>query len=225
MCDAEQLLAPAVEQIEVAASQLKQKHAMEAKMWHRKAQELQADVKSLQSQLHEAQKENAELRLALDEKTNEIERFRTMNSSLTRSLQEKEQEIAKYVSLSQSLKGLLDGQPEAPPMPTSESSQYETPVRKRATERTKFQSFRAPSTDERPPSLSPSTRATSQGSIFIKAAKSELTFSDFNQMISEINMYNKHQQTREETIANVKRLLCPAHRALFEQFLPMIGGD
>ena len=67
-------------------------------------------------------------------------------------------------------------------------------------------------------------RTASKSSLFIKAAKEELSPNDFNHMISEINMYNKKSQSREETIANVKRLLGSAHRALFEQFLPMVSG-
>ena len=70
----------------------------------------------------------------------------------------------------------------------------------------------------------PTRRTASKSSLFIKAAKEELSPSDFDHMISEINMYNKKSQSREETIANVKRLLGSAHRALFDQFLPMVSG-
>lgn len=68
------------------------------------------------------------------------------------------------------------------------------------------------------------TRSSAKSFIFIKAAKDELGYGDFNQMISEINMYNKKTQTREETIANVKKLLCPAHKNLYDQFYQMISG-
>jgi len=233
MYEPEQLLSSAIEQVQVAAAQIKQQYSMEAKMWQKKAQELQSVVDSLQAKLQDAQKENAQLRLALDEKSNESDRLRTMNASLTRTLQEKDQAIAKYVSLNQSLKGLLDEQPEPPPRPAPSQtsfqfSQYETPVSKPPY--VKPQLSRPPPPSDQlgtrsPVQESPSARPASQGSVFIRAAKSELTYSDFNQMISEINMYNKHQQSREETIANVKKLLCPAHRALFDQFLPMIGGN
>jgi Rad3-related DNA helicase len=231
--DPEELLASAIEQLQVAAKQMKQQHSMEAKMWQKKAQELQSVVESLQSQLRDAQKENTQLRLAFDETTKEAEHLRTMNDSLARSLQEKEQVIAKFVSLNQSLKGLLDDQPQTATRLQSTSTfdvpQHEAPVSRlsfaKEDSRSRFQPHRTP--PSQPPLTPESQRAkpASQGSMFIRAAKSELTYSDFNQMISEINMYNKHEQSREETIANVRKLLCPAHRTLFEQFLPMIGGN
>jgi hypothetical protein len=170
------------------------------------------------------------MKAVLEETTVEVEKLKTMNVSLTQSLQEKEQTIAKYVTLSQSLRGLLNEPTEESvrleiPAVKREFSEYQTPITKSALTRelksktplinSEKVKVKSPPID-RPPA--------SQGSLFIRAAKEELTYSDFNQMISEINRYNKHQQTREETITNVKQLLCPTHRSLFEQFLPMIGG-
>ncbi|OHT14302.1 hypothetical protein TRFO_15325 [Tritrichomonas foetus] len=74
------------------------------------------------------------------------------------------------------------------------------------------------------PTINTTTTSASKSSLFIQAAKEELTYSDFNQMINEIKLYNRHNQTREKTIENVRQLLCPAHRGLFDQFLPMISG-
>jgi Rad3-related DNA helicase len=207
MMNPEELLASAIEQVQVAANQLKQQHSMESKMWQRKAHELQSVVESLQAQLRDAQNENAQLHLAVDERTKEADHLRTMNDSLTQSLQEQEQIVARYVSLNQSLKSLLEDQPDVATRPQHEAAFV--------TSRSQIQ--RAPPS---PPESKPT-----QGSVFIRAAKSELTYSDFNQMISEINLYNKHQQSREETITNVKKLLCPAHSTLFDQFLPMIAGN
>jgi hypothetical protein len=225
MFDPEALLASALEQVQIAASQIKQKHAMEAKIWQNKAQELQGTIDSLQAQLRDLQKANAQIRASLDEKTAEAEKLRVINASLTQSLQEKEQSIAKYVTLNQSLRGLLGEHPDEPVRPALsrlDFSAYQTPVgihepnHGAVPQRAAVEQRKPRSPVERP--------QASQGSLFIRAAKEELTYTDFNQMIAEINRYNKHQQTREETMAHVQSLLCPAHRNLFEQFLPMIGG-
>jgi hypothetical protein len=174
------------------------------------------------------------MKAALDEKNAEVQKLRTINASLTQSLQEKEQSIAKYVSLNQSLRGLLGDQPEEPvrgsvPAPRFDLPEYPTPSPKAvygADTRFKTAPVRVSGVSEAVKPTPPRTDRpqASQGSLFIRAAKEELTYTEFNQMISEINRYNKQQQTREETIANVRQLLCPNHRTLFEQFLPMIGG-
>jgi myosin heavy subunit len=222
MSDPEELIAAAIEQIQKAASQLKQKQSIEAKMWQKKAQELESVVDSLQSELRAVQQANAQMRASLEDANSELENLRSVNASLTRSLQEKEQTVSRYVSLNRSLRGLLDEPPEETlrlPLTRSTPSSFmnePTPTYKRPSQSVE----RVKSVE---PAASP-PRGPSQGSVFLKAAKDELTYSDFNQMIGEINLYNKHQQSREETIANVKGLLCPMHKRLFEQFLPMIGG-
>jgi hypothetical protein len=228
MFDPDELLISAIEQIKTATTQLKQKHSLETKVWQKKSQELQTIVDSLQSELRVTQQANFEMKTSLNEANAELEKLRGMNSSLTRSLQEKDQALARYVSLNRSLRGLLDEPPDEPirtPLSTFTSAPVVSDSQrsyKRSTVSTERFKPRSQPTNEPQPSPS---RGASQGSVFIKAAKEELSYSDFNQMIAEINLYNKHQQSREETIANVKRLLCPTHRGLFEQFLPMIGGD
>jgi hypothetical protein len=125
---------------------------------------------------------------------------------------------------------LLSEPPDDPvPTPRRDFLEFQTPITK--------SSFAAEPKPEAPShgfalagespqrrSPAPERPPASQGSLFIRAAKEELTYSDFNQMVAEINRYNKHQQTREDTIANVQQLMGSAHRSLFEQFLPMIGG-
>jgi hypothetical protein len=224
MFDPESLLASALEQVQIAAAKIKQQHSTEAKIWQSQAQDLQATVDSLQAQLRDAQKSNAQVRASLDDKAAEVEKLRTINATLTQALHEKEQAIAKYVALNQSLRGLLGEYSEEPRPSRLNFSGYQSPAPK-----SPFgpEPKRAAPPPEPPKPRSPPAERPqgSQGSLFIRTAKEELTYSDFNQMIAEINQYNKHQQTREETIAHVQGLLCPAHRSLFEQFLPMIGGN
>ena len=226
----EDLMNAAIEQLKIAANQMKQQHSSEAKMWQNTAHELQSTVDQLQIQIRELTKANAQMKATLDEQTSELEQLRSVNESLTRTLQQKEQTIANFVALNQSLKGLIEQQETE--STTSTYMAYETPVSKPA-----YQSAYQPKPHIEPVQMSvrrttPTANTTiespkpaaSRSSLFIRAAKQELTYSDFNQMITEINMYNRHQQTREDTIENVKKLLCPAHSGLFDQFLPMISG-
>lgn len=240
MQSAEELMDTALEQLQIAAAQMKQQHSMEAKMWQKTAQELQTVVNSLQIQLQESEKANAQLRLSVEEKSAEIEKLQAMNMTLTKTLQQKEQAIAGFVSFNQSLKGLIEKQespmsvapvtPVVRAAPSFEYENYETPISKplyspSVQTAMPVRSQSKPRAVQTPtqPIESPKPTA-SKSSLFIKAAKQELTYSDFNQMINEINMYNRHHQTREDTIENVKKLLCPSHRGLFDQFLPMISG-
>ena len=228
----EELMNAAIEQLKIAASQLKQQHSAEAKMWQNTAHELQATVDQLQIQWREVTKANAQMKATLDEQTSEIEQLKSVNESLTRTLQQKEQTIANFVALHQSLKGLIDQQESESTASTYMA--YETPVSKPV-----YQQPYQPKVQPQPeaiqmpmrravtPAATPAESpkpAASRSSLFIRAAKKELTYSDFNQMITEINMYNRHQQSREDTIENVRKLLCPDHSGLFEQFLPMISG-
>jgi hypothetical protein len=252
MHDAEHLLDAALQQVQVAASQLKEQHSTEARMWQTRAQELESAYGRLQNQVHGLEKANQRLHIALDEKVSELENLQSMNANLTRALQEKEQAINRYTSLNQSLKGLLNHtQDDAPTEsrrndysarqhPITDQSGYDYPTRvPLANDSARVPELRPQSAYSRqftgaPPPRSPiraepelhesPPRPSSKSSMFIRAAKQELTYSDFNQMISEINQYNRKQQSREATIENVKRLLCPSHRGLFDQFLPMISG-
>lgn len=67
-------------------------------------------------------------------------------------------------------------------------------------------------------------RTKSKTQLFIQNARKELTATEFNEMISLINMYNKHQQTKDETLSNIQRILLPSHHNLYDQFVPMLTG-
>ena len=265
--DAEDELNVAVEQLQRAASMIKQQRSIEAKMWQKRIQELSEENDLLQNQLVELQNENRQIKANYQSQSAEIESLRALNASLTRTLQSKDQEIQRYINFNQNLKGLIDQNTvdSVPISPSLPPSQQPTTRQVPPTSNTSFSSYSpisnpkyymnspskpsaiptanryiSPMQDYNMPENSPSpsinhqissiqnqstpTATASKSSIFIKAAKEELTYSDFNQMINEIKLYNKHNQTREETIKHVERLLCPTHRALFEQFLPMISG-
>ena len=64
----------------------------------------------------------------------------------------------------------------------------------------------------------------SKSTQFIYAAKDELQQTQFEQMIGEINSYNHKEQTKEQVIANVQRILLPDHQGLWNMFLSMISG-
>lgn len=253
--DAEDELSAAIEQVQRAASMVKQQRSIEAKMWQKRIQELSEENDLLQNQLADLQNENRQMKADLQSQTAEIESLRALNASLTRTLQSRDQEIQRFVSFNQNLKGLIDQQPvdsgiplSSKPMDTNYSSinnSYQQPASSSFTSyspnKTQKYSFSSPNKSTTASttnqysnnynynysSSSPirsNATSSSKSSMFIKAAKEELTYSDFNQMINEIKLYNKHSQTREETIKHVERLLCPTHRSLYEQFLPMISG-
>jgi hypothetical protein len=73
MTDPESLLSSALQQVQIAATQIKQQYSIEAKMWQTKSQELQTVIDSLQTQLLDAQKANAEMKAALEEASVEVE--------------------------------------------------------------------------------------------------------------------------------------------------------
>ena len=255
--DAEDELSAAIDQVQRAASMVKQQRSIEAKMWQKRIQELSEENDLLQNQLADVQNENRQMKADLQSQTAEIESLRALNASLTRTLQSRDQEIQRFVSFNQNLKGLIDQQPvesspslSAKPMDTNYSSMnnsyqqqqasssfasyspnktqkysYNSPIKSTTTATNQFSTnnynYNYSSSS---PIRSNAAASSSKSSLFIKAAKEELTYSDFNKMINEIKLYNNHSQTREKTINHVERILCPAHRSLYEQFLPMIGG-
>lgn len=238
----------AIEQLKKAAENTKQRYWLEAKEWQKRTEELQSTLSTLQMQLQDVESQNQRLRAEFAEKSSECDKLQAMNSNLQRTLSQKDAEIEKFVNLNRTLKSFFDQNdlPSAPPQPSY--SKYESTIPAQPTYTAPPQPAPKPQQYDQytsrmqstpsPTSYLPSTTRTQQSpvsppqqqptasksSLFIRAAKQELTYSDFNQMISEINMYNRHQQTREVTISNVKKLLCPAHRELFDQFLPMISG-
>ncbi|KAK8834032.1 hypothetical protein M9Y10_021256 [Tritrichomonas musculus] len=259
--DAEDELSAAIDQVQRAATMVKQQRSIEAKMWQKRIQELSEENDLLQNQLADLQNENRQMKADLQSQSAEIESLRALNASLTRTLQSRDQDIQRFVSFNQNLKGLIDQQPidSTPPLSTKvdinysslNNSSYQQQQQNSAsfsayspnkTQKYSFNSPIKPSTTANQYSsnnynynnYSPSSSmrnnpsstssSSSKSSQFIKAAKEELTYSDFNQMINEIKLYNKHSQTRDETIKHVERLLCPTHRSLYEQFLPMISG-
>lgn len=256
--DAEDELSAAIDQVQRAASMVKQQRSIEAKMWQKRIQELSEENDLLQNQLADAQNENRQMKADLQSQTAEIESLRALNASLTRTLQSRDQEIQRFISFNQNLKGLIDQQPvdSGPSLPTKpmdtnyssinnssyQQQQNSSSFASYTPNRQQKYSFNSPnksstttanqySTNSYNYNYSPSSpvrnnasSSSSKSSLFIKAAKEELTYSDFNQMINEIKLYNKHSQTRDETIKHVERLLCPTHRSLYEQFLPMISG-
>jgi chromosome segregation ATPase len=235
MLEADEALLAAVEELQRTANQVRQQHLLESKTWRSAAQELQGTVDSLHVQLRDTQELNSQLQASLDAKTAELERAQQIIASLKATCQQKDQTIAKFVSLNQSLRGLLDQQQpeEAPKTMTYDTHELEVQPAKSAPYNFTQQSKLAFSSDNSissvqaepvKPTPPPSSQSGSKSSSFIRRAKEEMTYSDFNQMIAELNLYNKHNQTRDETISKVKRLLCPTHQHLYNDFLFMIGA-
>ena len=241
--EAEDELTSAIDHIQRAAEQLKQQRSMEAKFWQKRIQELSEQNEMMQNQIADLQAENRQLKADLQSQSAEIESLRALQQSLTRTLQSKEQEITRYINFNQNLKGLIEQQPMDLPMqmpssidhsylnsPSFDTPKYGTTTSNNNSPTRNYQSpaYRSnvrTNISPNPSAQSPnSTTSVSKSTQFIQAAKEELTYSDFNQMINEIKLYNRHNQTREKTIDNVRQLLCPAHRGLFDQFLPMISG-
>jgi small-conductance mechanosensitive channel len=228
MHEADHVLGSAVEQLQSAVSQARQQDALEARMWQKEAQELQSMVESLEARLEEARKAHSQLQTSLGEKSAELNELMAVNANLTRACQQKDQSISKFMSLNQSLKGLLEAEPvsstsfepecEAPTAPTPPQTFHVQQSSPGFSEPPSYsaRNFQTPT----PPVMSP---PASKSAGFIRTAKERLTYTTFNQMIAEINAYNRHSQTKETTIRNVRALLT-GHTDLFEQFLGMIGG-
>ncbi|KAH0793755.1 hypothetical protein GPJ56_002307 [Histomonas meleagridis] len=217
-----------IEQIKRAVKSLKQQNSTEQRLYHQQISELNRVNQENQARIEQLENENMQLRAAYNDAIAEAERLKSINASLARSLQQKEQEISRFVSLSQSLKGLLD-QHDTSASTSSEIFSTDNNI--------SFQSTSKPTLDIKPPKkqirqysplptqkIGNTSPTASRSSMFIKSAKNELTYSEFNQMMQEINSYNKNQQTRDKTIENVRNLLSPEHNDLFSQFLLMISG-
>ncbi|KAH0788164.1 hypothetical protein GPJ56_007995 [Histomonas meleagridis] len=222
---AEEELNSALIQLQKAVKSFKQQQSASSRMWQNRVTELEALNQDLQERIKQLEKQNTQLQIAYEDANAEAVRLRTINSSISRTLQQKDQEISRFISLNQSLKGLLDQQDAISSSQPEPEPQYESFIKlepKQSISKQSFSTPHSPSTKRTKPSQTPTT-GTSKSSLFIKTAKQELTYSDFNQMISEINLYNRHQQSREDTIKNVQNLLCPEHQELFELFLPIIS--
>lgn len=216
--DSNQQLDAAVSNLQVAIENAKQQRANEVKIWQKRTLELQNQVTSLQSQLSEAVNINAQLQSDMNDLSNECEKLRKLNTSLSRQLKEKEQEIAKYNQLNQSLRSILDGNPSLPPQnPTIPS--YMPTISPAFDEPDNF----IPKTElkyspklQKP--VSPKKAPKSKSGQLLQKAKEELTYSDFNQLIQEIQRHNNSNSSNIETLAKIQKILGPKHANLYDEF-------
>lgn len=240
MSEGDQHIQTAIQQLQQAFDYARQQRSEEIKSWQKRVEEMEKQLSFMQQNLQKTEeaKMKAEAELANALSTNEG--LKAQNQALMQALQDKEDEINRFYSLNQSLRNLIDQTPYMKPDTARPAPFNFAPIpdtTKSIPQNTSPQKItqKAPQQQQHPPSIqtiSPiskqpvksTTRTASKSSQFIKAAKEELSPAEFNHMISEINLYNKRNQTREETIANVKRLLGTAHSNLFDQFLPMVSG-
>lgn len=216
--NANEALDIAVNQLQIAVDGIKQQRVRESKMWQKRAQELQNQINSLNSQIQEYASINAQLNQEKYELESEIEKLRSLNQNLTKQLTEKEHELSRFASINQSIKSLLDanGAPQIG-YPNLDHNNYNDDLKCTVLKTPVMPSY---NNKKNPPaSKKPPTRS----SIFLKAAKEQLSYSAFNQLINEINLYNQKSQSREETINKVKSILVPTNTKLFDEFLPMIS--
>jgi len=215
------------QQMNLAFENLKAQKLNESRIWQKRSQDLQTQVDSLRNQLQEALSSNDKMRNELNEAISECEAVKSQNSMLSRTLMEKEREISNFLALNQSLKQLLE-QPTnrtyTSPSIQKEEIRVNAPSLNEVSPPTKQSKLHSVSNTSQQSAQSTTAPSLSKSSQFIRTAKEELTYSDFNQMISEINKFNRRTQTREETFANVKAILLPSHKALHDQFISVLSG-
>ena len=234
-------LQAAIEQLQNAFEYSKKQRNDEVKIWQKKAEDLENQISFMEQKIQKIEDDKNKAESELGQVLAQNENLKAQNASLMQALQEKEEQINRFLNLNQSLKSLIEQTTYIP------QETMKVPVTQYQTEQTTYTMKQAPnpivaaapknahaepiSPIQKPvqrsttvTSTTSSRRTASKSSLFIKAAKEELSPSDFSHMISEINMYNRKSQSREETIANVKRLFGAAHRGLFDQFLPMVSG-
>ena len=249
--DADFQMQNAIQHLQHIFEESKKQKNDQIKVWQDRVEALEQQLAMMQTNMQKLETEKVRIETDYNNATIQIESLKSQNQVLMQALQEKDEQLNKFVSLNQNLKDLIDQTsyiPTETKIPnfsfnpenfTSKPNSYNPPTKTNTTQtissmvsqqipskpynREDYSTFQKTST--RQSTSAPTARRTaSKSSLFIKAAKEELSSSDFNHMISEINLYNKKSQSREETIANVKRLLGSAHRGLFEQFLPMVSG-
>lgn len=239
----------AVDQFKHIISSIQMKYINEIKTFQQQVQELQTRNEIIQKQLNESEIKYQQLQTKFELLSQDADQLRSQNSQLQASLSNQDQELNHYQSILQSLKVVLNGSepilnpsipifqspksnsiyPQYPsqnisPIPNQTSPSSASRIKKSPPNVHSFstpQSMNSPSSNG---SNQTFRSPQSKSSQFIYAAKDELPESQFEQMIAEINMYNRKQQTRDQTISNVKSILLPSHEGLWNMFLPMISG-
>ncbi|EAX98537.1 hypothetical protein TVAG_281350 [Trichomonas vaginalis G3] len=211
----------AVSGLQIAIENVKQQRAKEAKIWQKRALDLQNQVTSLQSQLSEAVNINVQLQSDMNDLTNECEKLRKLNASLSKQLKEKELEISKYNQLNQSLRTLLDGNTTPtqfqPPQISNSPPSFDEPIH------TSPKTIHSPHTSKIP---KPTTQKRSSGKSgqLLQKAKEQLTYSDFNFLIQEIQRHNNNpNSTNAETLKKIKHILGPQHTNLYDEFAAIMS--
>lgn len=225
--EADDQLSQALEQVRAAATLLRQQQQAELNVWRKRVQDLQTENEALKSALAANQRQNDELRAAAIEADRRCNQLQLVNSNLNKAIQEKDEELSHYSSISQSLRALLDKEPvrtQKETYSTIPETVYRSP-----------QIYDAPTIHPQTPAPTPTspvevirtpkrTHTGSRSGAFITTAKEQLPYQEYTKMLNEINKYNRKQQSREETIANVQKILQPAYGELQEQFMLMMGG-
>lgn len=228
----------ALYELQSAVEEIRQQSTSDSFLWKKRAQELEAENQELKRKLQESLMAQSQIRSEIDNLRISNEQLQDMNNTLQKALQEKDKTIQKYVAISQSMKGLLDPvisenssdsyyKPEDVfPKPFKPQPQTDVYPRKQPQY---YQPSPNPSSIKSMPTLSQTPRSVvqspqSSNSVFLKAARQELSFSEFNEMINQISMYNKRDQTKEETLQNVRDLMLPKHQSLYDQFAPILNG-
>ncbi|EAY07473.1 hypothetical protein TVAG_499600 [Trichomonas vaginalis G3] len=244
LSEGDQHVQAAIQQLQQAFEYSKKQKSEELKTWQKRIEDLEQQLSYMQQNLQRSEEGKAKAEAELNNALAMNENLKAQNQALMQALQDKEEEINRFLSLNQSLKNIVDQIPyvksdttskqnfipqfsQEPKTSLQNSSPQKIEAKPQSYIPSQTQSQQVSTRNISPIAKSPpksTTRTASKSSQFIKAAKEELSPADFNHMISEINLYNKRNQTREETIANVKRLLGAAHSNLFDQFLPMVSG-
>ena len=241
--DSDYQVQAAIQHLQQVFDESKKQRNEQLKIWQDRVESLEQQLAMAQSNIQKLEADKAKVEADLNSAIVQNENLKSQNQALMQALQEKEEHLNRFVNLNQNLKNLIDQTTYTPtemklPQFTSDAlttkqSSYSVQTKatttaiNTTTQQSRQYTQQEPMSPIKPtpkPQPTSSRRTASKSSLFIKAAKEELSPSDFNHMISEINLYNKKSQSREETIANVKRLLGSAHRSLFDQFLPMVSG-
>ena len=212
-----------IQQFQGTIDNLKLQRNSEVKMWQKKYQEMQNQISNVNQQLENTILENQKLKNEMSLIINDFEKIKSQNITLNSVLKEKEKEITNFYNLNQSLKQLLD-QSTTNVSKTSKINYEDFEY----TNKEYISEYSPKNKNLKTESVTsngiPQQGSHSKSSIFIKTAKEELTYTDFNQMIAEINKYNKKIQTRDETNSNVKSILYPSHKNLYNQFIDLLSG-
>ncbi|EAY09334.1 hypothetical protein TVAG_395060 [Trichomonas vaginalis G3] len=225
--DSNEQLDAAVNALQIAIENSKQQRSKEVKLWQKRTLELQNQVTSLQSQLSEAVNINTQLQSDMNEISNECEKLRKINNQLAKQLKEKEQEIAKYNQLNQSLRTILDG---GAGVATNPVSITQLPTNK-STIQPLYEDLSPPPQNPKISPISPKLHksttpkraSTSKSGQLLQKAKEQLTYSDFNLLIQEIQRHNNSNCSNAETLKNIKQILGPQNENLYKEFASIMS--